>query len=64
MKRTAIVPVAALLVLALSASASAQGVTKYVRYEHSGVTSYGILEGDTIHQLRGNIFRRLSCTIA
>ena len=56
MKRTAIVPVAVLLVLALSASASAQGVTKYVRYEHSGVTSYGILEGDTIHQLRGNIF--------
>ena len=56
MKRTAIVPVAVLLVLALSASASAQGVTKYVRYEHSGVTSYGILEGDTIPQLRGNIF--------
>jgi len=32
------------------------GVTKYVRYQYNGSVSYGILEGDTIRELRGNIF--------
>ena len=44
------------LVLAVSTVAVAQGVTKYVRYEYNGTVSYGILEGETIYQLRGNIF--------
>ena len=44
------------IVLAISTAAIAQGVTKYVRYELNGTISYGILDGDTIHQLRGNIF--------
>ena len=56
MKRTSVVSVVVMLLLAVSVSAVAQGVTKYVRYEHDGVTSYGILEDETIHQLRGNIF--------
>jgi len=44
-------------VLATAAMASAQsGVTKYIRYLHNGVVSYGILEGDTIRELKGNIF--------
>ena len=33
-----------------------QGVTKYVRYWHQNVISYGILEGDTIRELKGNLF--------
>jgi 2-keto-4-pentenoate hydratase/2-oxohepta-3-ene-1,7-dioic acid hydratase in catechol pathway len=31
-------------------------VTKYVRYVQNGVASYGILDGDTIRQLRGDLF--------
>ena len=33
-----------------------QGVTKYVRYSHQNVISYGILEGETIRELKGNPF--------
>ena len=43
-------------VLAFAASAFAGDVTKFVRYEHDGAASYGILEGETIHQLSGNVF--------
>ena len=50
------------LVLAVSTVAVAQGVTKYVRYEYNGTVSYGILEGETIYQLRGNIFESPSRT--
>ena len=32
------------------------GVTKYVRYSHQGAVSYGVLDGETIRQLRGSIF--------
>ena len=64
--RVAAVVVAA-AVLAAGVSAFAQGVTKYVRYEHDGTISYGILEGETIHQLRGNVFEspaRTGVTVA
>jgi 2-keto-4-pentenoate hydratase/2-oxohepta-3-ene-1,7-dioic acid hydratase in catechol pathway len=37
-------------------AAARQGVTKYVRYSHQNVISYGILEGDTIRELKGNLF--------
>ena len=37
-------------------AAAQQGVTKYVRYSHQNVISYGILEGDTIRELKGNLF--------
>lgn len=59
--------VVAVAVLAVGASAFAQDVTKYVRYEHDGATSYGILEGETIHQLGGNVFEspeRTGATVA
>lgn len=68
MKRMHLVSaVVAVAVLAVGASAFAQDVTKYVRYEHDGVTSYGILEGETIHQLDGNVFEspeRTGATVA
>lgn len=68
MKRIHLVSVAAAAaVLAAGASAFAQDVTKYVRYEHGGAASYGVLEGETIHQLRGDVFEspeRTGVTVA
>lgn len=67
MKRRNVVSVVAVFLFACSVSTLAQSVTKYVRYEHNGVTSYGILEGETIHQLRGDIFespKRSGTTVA
>jgi 2-keto-4-pentenoate hydratase/2-oxohepta-3-ene-1,7-dioic acid hydratase in catechol pathway len=44
-------------VLALTSACVAQGdITKYVRYSHDGVVSYGILEGETINVLEGDLF--------
>jgi 2-keto-4-pentenoate hydratase/2-oxohepta-3-ene-1,7-dioic acid hydratase in catechol pathway len=37
-------------------------VVKYVRYEHQGATSYGILEGDSISQIRGGLFGSRTAT--
>lgn len=37
-------------------------VTKFVRYRHSGGVSYGILDGDTIREVRGNILEKYSET--
>jgi 2-keto-4-pentenoate hydratase/2-oxohepta-3-ene-1,7-dioic acid hydratase in catechol pathway len=33
-----------------------RAIVQYVRYSQAGATSYGILEGDTIRQLRGDLF--------
>src|SRR5918994_286662 len=46
---------AALALLLLSSSAEAQ-VTKYVRYESAGQVAYGLLEGETIRELSGDLF--------
>jgi 2-keto-4-pentenoate hydratase/2-oxohepta-3-ene-1,7-dioic acid hydratase in catechol pathway len=43
-------------IVALATSATAQTVTKYVRYQAGNTTSYGILEGDAIRELQGSIF--------
>ena len=37
-------------------AAAQQEVTRYVRYSHQNVISYGILEGETIRELKGNLF--------
>ncbi len=47
---------AAVTVVTLSVSATAQTVTKYVRYQAGNATSYGMLEGDTIRELQGSVF--------
>lgn len=31
-------------------------ITRYVRYDAAGTTSYGVIEDQTIHELRGSIF--------
>ncbi len=38
------------------------GTTKYVRYAHDGRTSYGILDGDSIDELAGDLFETPSRT--
>lgn len=43
--------------LLTSAGIEAQvGITKYVRFSHAGQTSYGVLEGETIKVLDGDLF--------
>ena len=41
---------------ALASSAAAQGVTRYVRYQQGTRVSSGILEGDRIREISGDIF--------
>ncbi|MEW6212487.1 MAG: fumarylacetoacetate hydrolase family protein [Acidobacteriota bacterium] len=41
---------------ALAGRAAAESVVKYARYERGGKVSYGILDGETIKQIRGNLF--------
>ena len=48
---------AALAYLLLACACAAQNqVTRYVRYSHAGEVSYGVLEGETIHELGGDLF--------
>ncbi|MGH7125174.1 MAG: fumarylacetoacetate hydrolase family protein [Stellaceae bacterium] len=37
-------------------------VTKYVRFEHAGTVSYGLLENDKVKELRGHVFDSASLT--
>jgi len=55
MTRIAFASIAACALLAGEA-AGQEGVTRYVRYEHAGAVSYGVLEGDTVHPLAGDLF--------
>ena len=56
MKRLILAATAAALIVSTGGAAFAQDVTKYVRYDFDGQVSYGILDGDFIHQLRGDIY--------
>jgi 2-keto-4-pentenoate hydratase/2-oxohepta-3-ene-1,7-dioic acid hydratase in catechol pathway len=40
----------------IAAAALQPAIVKYVRYSAGATTSYGILEGDTIRELRGDLF--------
>ena len=44
------------LFIAISSHLLGSETTKYVRYTHEGQESYGILEGDTVRELVGDIF--------
>ena len=49
--------------LAARMSAAPSGkVTKFVRYRRPGGVSYGILDGDTIREIRGNLFEKYTET--
>ena len=54
--RTRLLLSVALLVTGASDSAMTQTVTKYVRYSQGTTTSYGILDGAEIRELRGDLF--------
>ena len=43
-------------VAALAGAQTETGVTHYVRYRHGNTTAHGILEGDTIREMRGGLF--------
>ena len=45
-----------------AASLTAQDITKYVRYAHEGIESYGVLKDGEIHELRGDIFETVEFT--
>lgn len=48
---------AAAIILLVACAAQAQDrIIRYVRYEHGGRVAYGILEGDRIRELSGNLF--------
>jgi 2-keto-4-pentenoate hydratase/2-oxohepta-3-ene-1,7-dioic acid hydratase in catechol pathway len=46
----------ALLLGVHSLAAAQQGVTRYVRYSVGNATSYGILDGETVRELEGDLF--------
>jgi 2-keto-4-pentenoate hydratase/2-oxohepta-3-ene-1,7-dioic acid hydratase in catechol pathway len=54
MRATTILTVTA--AIAIAGSADAQRATKYVRYVHQGVSALGLLEGETVRELRGSLF--------
>ena len=57
MRKSIVTGLALLLGLAILSEAGAQGeVVKYVRYEYEGAVSYGILEGQVVQQLDGDLF--------
>jgi 2-keto-4-pentenoate hydratase/2-oxohepta-3-ene-1,7-dioic acid hydratase in catechol pathway len=49
-------PAAAVLLLLFVTTTSEAQVTKYVRYEAAGRIAYGLLEGETIRELSGDLF--------
>ena len=46
----------AILLAGLPAPLSAQTLTHYVKYDAGGRVAWGVLEGDTIRELQGNVF--------
>jgi len=55
-KRQCVGAVMLVLGLFMASSSAQQKVTRYVRYAVKGTVSYGILEGETIRPVTGNIF--------
>src|SRR5437867_5538804 len=41
---------------------NSNAITKFVRYSSSGQVSFGIVEGDTVRELRGSIFENAEAT--
>ena len=47
---------AAIVFLGTSRGASAQTLTRYVKYEAGGTVAWGLLEGETVRELQGSVF--------
>jgi 2-keto-4-pentenoate hydratase/2-oxohepta-3-ene-1,7-dioic acid hydratase in catechol pathway len=56
MKRLTFVAACAVLLAGLPAVLAAQTLTHYVKYEAGGRVAWGLLEGETIRELQGNVF--------
>ncbi len=56
MSMVPIAAVAGALLFCLPAISAAQTLTRYVKYESAGRIAWGLLEGDTIRELKGNVF--------
>ena len=54
--RVQCIAVAAVMLLCGAVGGSAQSLTHYVKYETAGRIGWGLLEGDTIRELQGNVF--------
>lgn len=50
-------PILASLLCLTAAGLSQAEPTRYARFEHAGKTAYGIVEGDQIHELDGDLFQ-------
>lgn len=46
----------------VAAAQSAGGVKKFVRYRHGGGVHYGLLEGDSVREIRGNMLEKYTAT--
>lgn len=57
MRRLLIVLSGALLFMSTTSTFAQNKITKYVRYSAGGAVSYGILDGQAVRELRGNIFQ-------
>jgi 2-keto-4-pentenoate hydratase/2-oxohepta-3-ene-1,7-dioic acid hydratase in catechol pathway len=62
MRRVTAVLVLMLISLVGAGRAAQAPITKYVRYSVGGVTAYGLLEGDSIRELKGDLFANPSPT--
>ncbi len=47
---------AAIVFLSTSRGASAQTLTRYVKYQAGGTVAWGLLEGETVRELQGSVF--------
>jgi 2-keto-4-pentenoate hydratase/2-oxohepta-3-ene-1,7-dioic acid hydratase in catechol pathway len=57
MRITPSLSAASVLLFALASAAPAQtAVTRFVRFQHDGRTAHGILDQNTIHEIRGDLF--------
>jgi 2-keto-4-pentenoate hydratase/2-oxohepta-3-ene-1,7-dioic acid hydratase in catechol pathway len=57
-----IVAAACAAVLSIATAATAQTLTRYVRYEAGGRVSWGLLEGESIRELQGSVFENAKPT--
>ena len=56
MKRPTIAVACGALLVSLPVLAAAQTLTHYVKYETAGRVAWGLLEGETVRELQGNVF--------
>jgi Domain of unknown function (DUF2437) len=46
----------AVLAILIGATSAQTGITRYVRFSYQNAVAYGVLEGETIRELKGGLF--------